>query len=155
MSNYNETVKKDLMSLYEELYNIGQNKGASSIFNTGLLKKLKYEPEEVKKILGLSDNNNSEKKQSKISLEISSIRDKDQALEYFQKNLADVFQPDISEMEKNSILKKVTLEELKYLYEKIYDIPLGNNCKKMDVIFKIKDFWDSQKRTKDLIKNLY
>ena len=82
------------------------------------------------------------------------IKNKSQALEYFANELSNVFEPNISENEKNCILKKVALKELRYLYQIIFGVPIENGCKKMDILYKIKDYYESDKRTDDLIKNL-
>lgn len=154
MNNSNEKIKNDLLDLYEILYHMGKNNKVSSFFSTEVLKKMKYKPEEVKKVLNITECVIEKSRQS-ISNEISSIETRNQALDYFAKNLSDVFKPNISQTEKNDILKKVTLEELKYLYQIIFGIPMENKCKKMDIVYKIKDYYENEKRTADLIKNLY
>lgn len=154
MNNSNEKIKNDLLDLYEILYHMGESNKTLSFFSPEILKKIKYKPEEVKKVLNIT-NTAIEKSKQSISSEISSIKTQNQALDYFSKNLSDVFRPNISETEKNDILKKVTLEELKYLYQIVFGIPMENKCKKMDIIYKMKDYHENEKRTVDLIKNLY
>lgn len=84
--------------------------------------------------------------------EIADIKTKEQVLAYFKEHLLSIFQPDITDEEKNNILKKVTLEEIRYLYKIIFGIPLADKYKKIDAVYKIKDFFDSEERTADLTK---
>lgn len=154
MSDSNKKIKTDLLDLYEILYYMGKNDKASSFFSTEVIKKIKYKPEEIKKVLNITDPVIKKNRQS-LSNEISSIKTRNQALEYLAKNIFVIFRPDISETEKNDIIKKVTLEELKYLYQIVFGISMENKCKKMDIVYKIKDYYENEKRTADLIKNLY
>lgn len=84
--------------------------------------------------------------------EIADIKTKEQVLAYFKEHLLSIFQPDITDEEKNNILKKVTLEEIRCLYKIIFGIPLADKYKKIDAVYKIKDFFDSEERTADLTK---
>lgn len=84
--------------------------------------------------------------------EIADIKTKEQVLAYFKEHLLSISQPDITDEEKNNILKKVTLEEIRYLYKIIFGIPLADKYKKIDAVYKIKDFFDSEERTADLTK---
>ena len=154
MSSYSEKIKRDLLDLHEGVYCLGQNDKAAVLFNSEVLKKIRYKPEEVKIALDLDDNLSQRKKQG-ISSEIAAIQTREQALEYFDGNLGVVFRTEIAENDRNSILKKVTVEELKHLYHLIFGIPMMNKCKKIDILYKIKEFCDNDKRTEDLIKNLY
>ncbi len=152
--NNSERIKRDIYELYEVFYNIGQNDQSSFFFNTEILKKLKYKPNEVKKVLNLDEHSVKKSKQD-ISLEILSISTREEAVKYFRDNLVQIFQPEISEIAKNTILKKITAEELKHLYYIIFGITLEGKCKKTDIIYKIKEFCEDEKRTADLTKNLY
>ncbi len=154
MNSYHEKIKGDLLDLYEGLYFMGQNDKAAFFLNAEILSKIKYKPEEVKKVLNFEDNITLKKKQS-ISSDILAVQTRDQALEYFKGNLECIFGSDIVEAEKNIILKKISVEELRHLYQMIFGISLPKKCKKMDVLYKIKDFCENEKRTDDLIKNLY
>lgn len=153
MSN-SEKIKRDIFDLYQVFYTIGQNEQISSFFSTEILRKLKYKPDEVKKVLNLEEYA-IKKGNHDISSEISHISTRSQAIEYFKRNLEQIFYPDITESEKNIILKKITTEELKHLYYVIYGIKWEGKCKKKDIIYKIKDFCEDEKRTADLTKNLY
>jgi len=150
-SNY-ENIKKDLISMYTNLYLISQSEGAIGFFGKDLLKKLRYKPEEVVNALKFS-NVMAEKPKQKIKTEIMEIQTKEQVLTYFHEYLLPICQPDIGEKEKSSILKNVTLEEIRYLYKIIFGISLADKCKKIDAIYKIKDFFDNEERTADLTKN--
>lgn len=152
MGNINENIKNDLISLYTALYRMSQSEAAINFFNTDILKKLKYKPEDIEEALKPSSTVTERTKQ-KIKAEIIEIQTKEQVWAYFKEYLLPICQPDIVEEEKNSILKKVTLEEIRYLYKIIFDIPLADKCKKIDAIYKIKDFFDNEERTADLIKN--
>ena len=86
---------------------------------------------------------------------ISNIQTVEQVRKYFEDNLLVVCQPNISEEEKSSVLKKVTLEEIKHLYQIVFGISLADKCKKIDAVYRIRDFFENEKRTVDLTKNLY
>lgn len=83
------------------------------------------------------------------------VKTVEQARKYFEDNLSVVCKPDISEEEKSSALKRVTLEEIKHLYQIVFGIPLTTKCKKIDAVYRIRDFFEDEKRTDDLTKNLY
>lgn len=153
MSN-SEKIKRDIFDLYKVFYTIGQDEQVSSFFSTEILRKLKYKPDEVKKVLNLEECAIKKENQD-IFPKISHISTRSQAIEYFKHNLEQIFYPDITESEKNVILKKMTTEELKHLYYVIYGIKWEGKCKKIDIIYKIKDFCEDEKRTADLTKNLY
>ena len=152
MSNNSENIKKDLIGLYTSLYCMSQSEAAINFFNKDILKKLKYEPEEIVKVLE-SCNTGIKKQKPKIRSEFSEIQTKEQVLEYFREYLLPICQPDISEEERSTSLKKVTLEEIRYLYKVIFGISLADKCKKVDAIYKIKEFFDNEERTADLTKN--
>ena len=86
---------------------------------------------------------------------MENIKTVEQVRRYFEDNLLVVCQPDVSEEEKSSALKKITLAEIKHLYQIVFGIPLANKCKKIDVVYRLRDFFEDEKRTADLTKNLY
>lgn len=152
--NNSERIKRDIYDLYDVFYSIGQNDETSSLLSTEILKKLKYKPIDVKKALDLEEHTVKKSNQD-ISSEISFISTREQAVKYFNDNLEHIFQPDITEIEKSEILKKVTAEELKHLYYMVFGITWKGKCKKVDIIYKIKEFCEDEKRTADLTKSLY
>lgn len=152
MGNNSENIKKDLISLYTFLYYMSKNEAANNFFSKEILKKLKYNPDDIAEILECC-NTSEEKQKSKIRPEIVEIKTKEQVLAYFKEYLLPICQPDILEEEKNNILKKITLEEIRSLYKIIFGISLADKCKKVDAIYKIKDFFDNEERTADLTKN--
>lgn len=152
MSGKNESIKNDLINLYKYLYYMSKSETANYFFSNEILKKLKYTPEEITEFLEVF-NCSMEKQKSKIKPEIVEIQTKEQVLEYFKEYLLPICQPDILEEDKNNILKKVTLEDIRYLYKIIFGISLAEKCKKIDAIYKIKDFFDNEERTTDLTKN--
>lgn len=152
MNNNYDNIRKDLINLYTDLYLISQSEAALSFFSKDILKKLRYKPEEIVKAFEFS-NSITEKSKQKIKSEIMEIQTKEQVLAYFQEYLLPVCQPDIVEEKKNSILKNITLEEIRYLYKIIFGISLADKSKKIDAIYKIKDFFDNEERTADLTKN--
>jgi hypothetical protein len=86
---------------------------------------------------------------------INSIRTVGQVREYYEKNLAPATKPNISVDERNSILRKTTMADLRYLYRIVFGIPLAGNWKKIDVVYQIRDYFENDKRTRDLTKMLY
>lgn len=152
MNNNYDNIRKDLINLYTDLYLISQSEAALSFFSKDILKRLRYKPEEIVRAFEFS-NSITEKSKQKIKSEIMEIQTKEQVLAYFQEYLLPVCQPDIVEEKKNSILKNITLEEIRYLYKIIFGISLADKSKKIDAIYKIKDFFDNEERTADLTKN--
>lgn len=155
MSKIYENIKKDLLYVYNELYCLSQCKVAENLFDEKFLKRLKYKPEEVEEMLHFSDDISEKKKNTNNSEIINNIQTVEQVRNYFEDNLLTVCQPNISEEEKNNTLKKVTLEEIKHLYQIIFEIPLKDKCRKIDAVYKIRDYFENEKRTVDLTKNLY
>lgn len=153
MRNNFDNIKKDLISLYTDMYLLSRSEVAVNFFSKDLLKKLRYKPEEIEKALELS-NVMAEKSKQKIKKEIMEIQTKEQVLAYFKEYLMPICQPDIGQEDKNIILKSITLDEIKHLYNIVFDMPLKDKCKKVDAIYKIKDFFDSEERTADLTKYL-
>lgn len=143
------------LNLYNELYCLSQCEAAGDFFCKKILRSLKYKPEEVEEVLSSGDDISEKKKTRNSSEIISNIQTVEQVRNYFEDNLLVVCQPDISEEEKSGVLKKITLEEIKHLYQIIFEIPLADKCKKMDAVYKIRDFFENEKRTVDLAKNLY
>ncbi|MBD5097342.1 MAG: hypothetical protein HDT40_10230 [Lachnospiraceae bacterium] len=152
MNNNFDNIKKDLISLYTDIYLLSKSEVAINFFSKDVLKKLRYKPEEIVKAFEISNDAMTEKSKPKVKKEIMKIQTKEQVLAYFKEYLMPICQPDIREEDKNSILKNITLGEIKYLYKIIFDIPLPTKCKKIDAIYKIKDFFDSEERTADLTK---
>lgn len=155
MSKLHENMKKDLLFVYNELYCLSQCKVAENFFDEKFLKRLKYKPEEVEEMLHFSDDMSEKKRNTNNSEIINNIQTVEQVRNYFEDNLLTVCQPNISEEDKSSALKKVTLEEIKHLYQIIFGIPLKDKCRKIDAVYKIRDYFENEKRTVDLTKNLY
>lgn len=131
---------------------ISQNENARNFFDKNLLNKLKYPPEDVRAALNkeITVKKNSE---AKIKADIINIRNKDEAVNYFKDNLQIFFDPTINDEQKNTITKKVTQNELKYLYQIIYGIQLEGTHNKSEILYKLKIFSDDEVRTQDLDKN--
>jgi len=155
MGNIHENIKKDLLYLYNELYCLSQCESAGNFFDKKFLRSLKYKPEEVEEVLSSSVDILDKKKTGNNPEIISNIQTVEQVRKYFEDNLLVVCQPNISEEEKSSVLKKVTLEEIKHLYQIVFGISLADKCKKIDAVYRIRDFFENEKRTVDLTKNLY
>ncbi len=147
-----EHIKKDVIDLYTKLYMLSRNEEACGFFSKELLKKLKYTPQEVQAAIE-QKSSPCPKARPKIKQEILEIKTKEQVRSYFQEHLADACKPEMGEEERNGSLKKVTLEEIKYLYQIVFGISLPEKCRKIDVIYKIKNYYDNEERTADLTKN--
>ena len=143
MGNIHENIKKDLLYLYNELYCLSQCESAGNFFDKKFLRSLKYKPEEVEEVLSSSVDILDKKKTGNNSEIISNIQTVEQVRKYFEDNLLVVCQPNISEEEKSSVLKKVTLEEIKHLYQIVFGISLADKCKKIDAVYRIRDFFEN------------
>lgn len=154
MSEQREDIKKDLLAIYETLYFSSQYETATKLLSKDILKRLKYRPEKVKETLMLKGSK-SEKEKAKIRPEILDLKTRRQVQSYFEQNLLSACRVDIMDEERNNILKSVSTEELKYLYKVVYGMSVVGKCKKIDILYKIKNFFDDEKRTADLFKNLH
>ena len=116
-------MKKDLAELYKILYNFSQSEASKSFLNKDLLKKLKYDPKDIENLLQDQNTANINKKvETKIRPEILNIKTEEEVYTYLEENIFMVFQNEIDEVEKNNILKKITAEEIKYLYQIVSSI---------------------------------
>ena len=106
MGNIHENIKKDLLYLYNELYCLSQCESAGNFFDKKFLRSLKYKPEEVEEVLSSSVDILDKKKTGNNSEIISNIQTVEQVRKYFEDNLLVVCQPNISEEEKSSVLKR-------------------------------------------------
>ncbi len=154
--NCNNTMKKDLAELYKILYNFSQSEASKSFLNKDLLKKLKYDPKDIENLLQDQKTANINKKvETKIRPEILNIKTEEEVYTYLEENIFMVFQNEIDEVEKNNILKKITAEEIKYLYQIVSSIKPPDKIKKLDMLYKLRSFYFNKKRAADLMKNLY
>ena len=154
--NCNNTMKKDLAELYKILYNFSQSEASKSFLNKDLLKKLKYDPKDIENLLQDQKTANINKKvETKIRPEILNIKTEEEVYTYLEENIFMVFQNEINEVEKNNILKKITAEEIKYLYQIVSSIKPPDKIKKLDMLYKLRSFYFNKKRAADLMKNLY
>lgn len=149
-------MKKDLAELYKILYNFSQSEASKSFLNKDLLKKLKYDPKDIENLLQDQKTANINKKvETKIRPEILNIKTEEEVYTYLEENIFMVFQNEIDEVEKNNILKKITAEEIKYLYQIVSSIKPPDKIKKLDMLYKLRSFYFNKKRAADLMKNLY
>ncbi len=153
MNKSRETIRKDMFHLYTALHDMSQCETAPIVFSKDLLKYLKYDAKEVEQALDISDGL-PERAKPKMKTEIVELQTKEQVLHYFREHILPICQPDTMEEEKTVLLKKITLEEIGYIYQLVFGIPLTGKYKKIDVIYKIKDFFDNEERTQDLIKTI-
>lgn len=153
MNKNGENIKRDLLHLYTALFNVSQCEAAPVIFGKELLKYLKYDSKEIEQALGICDGM-PEKAKPRIKTEIVELQTKQQVLHYFREHILPICQPDTDEEEKAVLLKKITMEEIGYIYQLVFGIPLMGKYKKVDVIYKIKDFFDNEERTQDLVKTI-
>lgn len=147
-----ENIKKDLIGLYTDMYLISRSEAANNFFSKEILKRIRYEPEEIMNALEISDNV-TERPKYKIRTEIIEIQTREQVSAYFKEYLLPICQPDIAEEKRGSILKSITMEEIRHLYKIVFDIPLTGKFNKIDIIYKLKNYFDSEERTADLTKN--
>ena len=169
MYSQSEDIKKDLLELYEILYYASQNEATARLFSRDILKLVKYEPKDVVEALSHNGNKsisvkpkremsaaatiiNADSRPIAISQTISNIKTRDQVKTYFDQNLLLACRVDITEEERNNILKHVSIEELKYLYTIVYEMPFLRKAKKINIVYEIKKYFDDKKRTADLFK---
>lgn len=69
---------------------------------------------------------------------------------YYYNSLSNLF----SDIEDSQFINMITLPELKYLYSIISNIPIQKRKTKLDIYYMIKNYFDNEARTQDMIKNL-
>lgn len=153
MSTTQENIKKDIYSLYSILYNKHHQASLSGVLSDEIIKLLKYELSDVEDALAPDQRKNKQSEQ-KVSVLKDVIQGKDDVYNFFRDNLEFIFNPTTSEDKVTQALSKITITDLKYLYSFLVDVPLSGKLTKKDLIYKIRDFFDSEKRTHDLYKNL-
>lgn len=126
------------------------------------IKLVKYEPKEVVEALSHNGNKSISVKPKRtksaaatiisadslsiaISQTINDIKTRDQVKTYFDQNLLLACRVDITEEEKNNILKHISIGELKYLYTIVYEMPFLRKGKKIDIVYEIKKYFDDKK----------
>lgn len=86
--------------------------------------------------------------------EVLAICDRPTAVKYFNDNLRQLFNPDITESEKTEILQGVSNKGLKHLYMRVFGISWVGGCTKMAILERINNFCRDEERTRDLTKFL-
>ena len=135
MTSNEERILKDLIELYKEMYNLVKADSSNMVFNKKFDEKFKYSPDEVSVILQ-EIKKPKRTGTSTLRTEISNINSKEQVQEYFDNTLTKIFQDDVSEEEKKSILESIKISELNHFYTILYDISLPNRCKKIDALYQ-------------------
>lgn len=141
-------VLKNLLDIYNELYDLVGVNGSKTLFSKEFISKFKYSPEVVEKCL-LLDEKEEDIPQTKIRLNIKNISTEEQVKDYFCKEI-NIFTSDV-ELQKS--IKNINTDELKYLYEVLFGISYHGRGNKMNIISKIRDYFEDQSRTEDLSKS--
>lgn len=149
-----KAMENDLIEIYEALYPLIRTSAIQTLFNAKLIKRFKYTPEEVREILLAPESKEvkKEKKEKKEVLrdEIANITQVDELRDYYYNSLSLLF----SEKEGTQSLNMVTLAELKYLNSIISNVPIQSRKTKTDLYYMIKNYFDNEARTQDMMKNL-
>ena len=141
MNNKERAILQNLLKLYVDMY------PAKDLFNKLYFK---YSPEDVEKTINSlqqKEKPSSQNRKTKIKDEISSIKSEHQVLSYYMKNLQ---YNRNDKKSKDTCLKKVTLEELKYLYKILYTSPLRKNTRKNEILDLIEKYFASIDRARNL-----
>lgn len=155
MSNDVEKIKKDLIYLYTLLYpqNAHEKELLSRVFSKDILRLLKYLPSDVESALSPEVAKPSRPKDS--SALAATIHNKEDVRQYFETRFGPLFDPTITDERFEVILTQVSLSDLRYLYSCLIDAPLSRKVTKREVLYKIRDFFNAESRTSDIIKTLY
>ncbi|QPR66636.1 hypothetical protein I6G82_15270 [Lysinibacillus macroides] len=145
---------KALHEIYAALYPLVQTSEGKKMFNTKIVKNFKYTPDEVAEMFLVSENteNKKEKKES-IREEILNITQLDELRKYYYESLSGLFSTEENDSSATKI-NTITIAELKHLYAIISTVPIQSRKTKKDIVYMIKNYFDNEARTKDMMKNL-
>jgi len=150
-------IKKDLLSLYLYLYpqTDEEQKLLSRIFSEDFVRLLKYPPSEVEAVLAPAGGSKPLRTVKETSSLETVIHGKEDVHQYFEEHLQVLLDPTMPEERMTAALSQVSLHDLKYLYSCLLDVPLSSRVTKKELLYKIRDFFNAEKRTSDLSKTLY
>ncbi len=150
------SIKKDLLLIYEELYNLFE-KNKSSVFDKKFISRFKHSPEAIAEVLGILDKENAKEDNSKRSVKeppTAHIKDLDGLREYYYEYLVKVFDHSIDDTEKNEILNSIRTNELKRLSSIISTVPLASKTTKRDILEMLRYYFNDESRTSSLVRGL-
>lgn len=153
MENANK-IKKDVLALYSLLYpeNDAERQSLAKLFSKEVLKLLKYTPSEVEQVLSVENKRHPMPKNT-VNVE-QTIQNIDDVRSFIYTHFGDGGKCMLPKEKIEENLSDVTLSDLKYMYSLLIDVPLNGKIKKRDVLYKIFEFFDAEKRIKDMTKNL-
>lgn len=129
-----EQILSNLMDLYEYLYP-----------HRELFKKnyFKFSPEEITQVISdmLSENNNNQNKKNRnvIRESITELKTEEDVRTFYQKHL----QYNYDEQSRDEILKSYSMEELTYIYNILYSMPLRSKIRKNEIFNLIERYFES------------
>ena len=155
MSNDVEKIKKDLIHLYTLLYpqNAHEKELLSRVFSKDILRLLKHLPNDVESALSPEIVKPSQPRNSSVLAE--TIHNKEDVRQYFAAQFETLFGSALTDEQFEVILTQISLPDLKYLYSCLIDVPLPSKVTKREVLYKIRDFFNTESRTSDIMKTLY
>ena len=153
MKNSNK-IKKDVLALYSILYPMDETERQilARLFSKDVLKLLRYTPSEVEIALSL-ENDSCTISSSTTGIE-QSIKDKEDVRIYVFTHFGEISKHMMSEEKIAENLSSISLNDLKYMYSLLIDVPLNGKITKKSVLYKIFEFFDAEKRIDDFTKNL-
>ena len=146
-------IKKDLSEIYRTLHKCKMSGGLIGLLDSKLLNRLKYSVEDVERVL-FAEVEPPKRKVATPKPTLPKLQTEEEVYEFYTNHLSSMFKATTSTAEADAILKPIGLPYLKHLYSIIINIPLKSKVTKKDIAGKIKDYFESKERTRDLSKTL-
>jgi uncharacterized membrane protein len=132
MNTKKTAILNNLLNMYKDFY------PSSAIFSKSYFK---YSIEDVEKVIEelLSKPKIEPKKRAGIRDEIKSIGSEEETKRFYERNL--IYNKE-DETSKKECLKRITLDELKYIYSQLYSSPAKAKCKKEELLSLIEKYFN-------------
>ncbi|MEG0086893.1 MAG: hypothetical protein RR817_10510, partial [Niameybacter sp.] len=165
----NKKIKEDLYELYGCLKEMASVSGSEHFFAPYILEKLTYPLQEVQSALeerdvtqpqvqpqpmalsGMPTASGNEKKDGmKLSEKVRQIVDAAGVESFYKAELMPLFDKTLEDAVREQRLRKVTANDLKYLYSLMATVPLKGKKTKQEILQLIKKHFDNAARTEDM-----
>ncbi|MGL4738510.1 MAG: hypothetical protein ACRCW2_13750 [Cellulosilyticaceae bacterium] len=163
-----QEIKEALYEIYCILKDVASTASGKRLLSSQIAEQLIYGKNEVKQALTAEMSTKGKqtttkeavKKQStkqttsKVSERLRQITDSTGVRQIYEKELAQWFDPKLSQKGKDQLLRSFTAADLGYLYSLISSVGVKSTTKKVDLMKMFKSYYDDERRTADLNRKL-
>lgn len=176
MMENSHVVRQSLYELYEVMQEIASTKGGRQLFSSQICHRLRFDREEVKACLELVTYEQStqqveetgavevkteskpeaqvKKKEEKLTSCVAAIQDSNQVKKYYEEEMYKLFDPKVEKAVKDKLKKKLTINDLRYLYSILSPVEIRGKKAKQYWLQLFKDYFDAEARTEGMNKKL-